>query len=146
MSEDKSSLEYQFAGKLNRRMKKLCERILNVVPELAYIDKTDFDIIIAIKPSPTKQGQKVIATMEYVGGGWEIQYIEWISEKVLPPFMMVVYPIFFKHNTDDRIKILMHEMFHINERKSGIRPHTGFGDEVIFNMHKANLEKLRSLK
>ena len=138
-------LDYQFEGSINTRIKKQCDKIIKIVPELKYIEKDDFGIIIAKMKPPKKGGLTVIATMESIGGGWEIQYIEYKTGIILPPYMMMVYPNFFRYGKTEKTKILMHELFHIPEKKRGIRPHTGFGDEVIFKMHRKSLNKLKSV-
>ena len=143
MSENEP-LDYQFEGRLNKRIKRQRDKIIKVVPELQYIEYDDFDVIIAKMKPPKKGGQTVIATMESIGDSWEVQYIEYKTDIVLPPYMMMIYPNFFRYGNTEKTRILMHELFYIKENKRGIRPHTGFGDEVIYKMHKKSLKKLKS--
>lgn len=141
---DDLTFDYQFEGSLVDRYKELCVRIAQTVPELDYVEEDDFDIIIAKMAGPSTGGRKTVASMNYVTH-WIRQYVEYALQRPLPPYLMIIYPAVFRYSYKDKLKVLIHELFHIKESKRGCRPHTGFGDEVIARMYSKSLKKLEKV-
>ena len=138
---DGLSFDYMFEGALCDRYKTLAIKVASEIPELDYIEEDDFDIIIGKMAAPSGAGGKTIAEMNYVTH-WLRQFVEYGLQRPLPPYLMIMYPIMFKLPYRDKIKVLIHEMFHIKPNKRGCRPHTGFGDEVIARLYNENQKRL----
>jgi hypothetical protein len=138
---------YLFEGKLNDKVKDLCVQLTKVVPSLNYINPEDFMVVIALRKSPKIRatGDRTLASMEHPSH-WMMDWVERLIDGNIPDFYLTVYPLFFRCKFIQQVKVLIHELWHISPNKKGIRPHIGFGDEVITEMFKKNLKKIRRLK
>jgi len=144
-------VRYIFEGKINNKIKALCDRLIRAIPELNYIKPEDFDVILAMEPPPKSHGQTTLADMNYTTH-WLRDYVEYFLERKLPPYFLRIYavsflglPVFAEPPRQSQISVLIHELHHISPTKRGVRPHTGFGDEVIFKIYKKNLKRLKRL-
>jgi len=148
--ENKRGIElvrYHFEDKYTKKIKNLADKISMLIPELQYIDKGDFDVVIAVEPAPRSRstGDTTIAEMNYVTH-WLKHWVEHIKGSEIPKFIMIVYPVFFGLPKKRQVKVLIHELFHISPKKRGCRPHTGFGDETIHKFYSSQLRKLSKHK
>jgi hypothetical protein len=63
------------------------------------------------------------------------------QQMVLKPFVITVFPPFFKEAQQRQEEIMIHEMYHIkppneNTGKMGMRSHSGWGDSDIEKLHR----------
>ncbi len=130
----------------DQRTRDLTKKFLHFAKQIPALNHIDNDIIQVVLSNKEKRmvGNKrgnIHVFAECMKVRPVLLAIADSQKATLKPFVITVFPPFFKEPEHRREQIMIHEMYHIKEPnentgKMGMRPHSGWGDSDIEKLHR----------